>query len=103
MRASTDGLGLNLPTLLFSRKGAVDHTLMREGGRVNPRPPPGSLNCRGAPVIGLYTVISPAEGSSLYVCDEKLSQMFPAIALVASGLQALVPSSVTGTRNSAER
>jgi hypothetical protein len=34
MRAFTDGLGLNLPTLLLSRKGAVDQRLMRDGGRV---------------------------------------------------------------------
>ena len=29
MRASTDGLGSNLPTLLFSRNGAVDHGLTK--------------------------------------------------------------------------
>ena len=45
----------------------------------------------------------PTDGRSLYDCDEKLSQMLPPIALVASGLQALVCSSVTGTRNSADR
>jgi len=36
MRASTDGLGLNGPTELFCRKGAVDHRLTSEAGRVNP-------------------------------------------------------------------
>ena len=34
MRASTDGLGSNVPTLLFSRNGAVDHRLISDGGRV---------------------------------------------------------------------
>ena len=34
MRASTDGLGSNVPTLLFSRNGAVDQTLTSEAGRV---------------------------------------------------------------------
>ena len=34
MRAATDGLGSNLPTLLFSRNGAVDQTLISDGGRV---------------------------------------------------------------------
>src|SRR5260221_11659728 len=47
--------------------------------------------------------ISPTDGSSLYVCEEKLSQMLPPIALVASGLHALVCSSVTGMRSSVER
>jgi hypothetical protein len=43
MRASTEGLGLNGPTLLFCRNGAVDQRLMSEAGRVKPRPPPGSV------------------------------------------------------------
>ena len=43
MRASTDGLGLNGPTELFCRNGAVDQRLTSEAGRVNPRPPPGSV------------------------------------------------------------
>ena len=34
MRASTAGLGSNRPTLLFNRKGAVDHRLTSEGTRV---------------------------------------------------------------------
>ena len=34
IRASTDGLGSKRPTELFSRKGAVDHRLMSDGGRV---------------------------------------------------------------------
>ena len=51
----------------------------------------------------MASVIVPTDGSSLYDCDEKLSQMLPAIALVASGLQALVCSSVTGTRSSVDR
>ena len=34
IRASTDGLHSNLPTLLLRRKGAVDHALMSEAGRV---------------------------------------------------------------------
>ena len=45
----------------------------------------------------------PTDGRSLYDCEEKLSQMLPAMALVASGLQALVSSSVTGTRSSLDR
>ena len=48
-------------------------------------------------------MIVPTDGRSLYDCDEKLSQMLPAIALVASGLQALVCNSVTGMRASFER
>ena len=43
MRASTDGLGLNGPTLLFCRNGAVDQRLTSDAGRVKPRPPPGSV------------------------------------------------------------
>ena len=43
MRASTDGLGSNGPTLLFCRNGAVDQRLTSDAGRVNPRPPPGSV------------------------------------------------------------
>ncbi len=34
MRAATDGLVSKGPTELFSRNGAVDHTLIREGTRV---------------------------------------------------------------------
>ena len=34
MRASTEGLHSNFPTLLFWRKGAVDQTLTSEAGRV---------------------------------------------------------------------
>ena len=45
----------------------------------------------------------PTDGRSLYDWDEKLSQMFPAMALVASGLQALVSSSGRGTRSSFDR
>ena len=48
-------------------------------------------------------MIAPTDGSSLYEAEEKLSQMLPAIALVASGLQALVCSKVTGTRMSFDR
>ena len=54
-------------------------------------------------MIGWWTVISPTDGRFLYVSDEKLSQMLSRIALVASGLQALVSSSVTGTRTSLAR
>ena len=49
------------------------------------------------------TLIVPTDGSCLYDCEEKLSQMLPRIALVASGLQALIPIRVTGTRSSVER
>jgi hypothetical protein len=31
---STDGLDSNGPTVLFNRKGAVDHRLTRDGGLV---------------------------------------------------------------------
>jgi hypothetical protein len=34
MRAATDGSVSNGPTLLLSRKGAVDHRLISEGTRV---------------------------------------------------------------------
>ena len=34
MRASTEGLGSNGPTLLFCRNGAVDQTLTSDAGRV---------------------------------------------------------------------
>src|SRR5690242_12637929 len=34
IRAGIDGLGSNGPTVLFSRKGAVDHRLTNDGGRV---------------------------------------------------------------------
>ena len=47
--------------------------------------------------------MTPAEGSVLYDSEEKLSQMLSRIAFVASGLQALIPSSVIGTRSSVER
>src|SRR6266545_5690289 len=87
IRASTDGLGSNGPTVLFCRNGAVDHALMSDAGRVNPRPPPGSVKSLSAPVSGLRTFIVPTDGSALYDADEKLSQMLPAIALVAIGLQ----------------
>ena len=56
-----------------------------------------------APVTGCLTLIVPTDGSCLYDSDEKLSQMLSRMALVASGLQALIPSSVTGTRSSVER
>src|SRR4051812_44427988 len=75
MRPSTEGSGSKAPMLLFSRNGAVDHTLMSEGGRVYPRPPAGIRYCQGSPVIGWCTVISPTEGRFLYDSDEKLSQM----------------------------
>ena len=45
----------------------------------------------------------PTDGSVLYDSEEKLSQTLPRMALVASGLQALMPSSVIGTRSSVER
>src|SRR5581483_9061782 len=102
-RASTDGLGSNGPTALFWRKGAVDHALTSDAGRVNPRPPAGSSYVNGAPVFGLRSVIVPTDGSALYEDDEKLSQMLPAIALVAIGLQMLVCISVDGTRSSVDR
>ena len=41
--ADTDGLASKGPTELFWRKGAVDHRLMSDAGRVNPRPPPLSM------------------------------------------------------------
>src|SRR5262249_12327338 len=87
MRVSTDGSWSKGPRLLFSRNGAVDQTLISDGGRVWPRPPAGILYARVAPVNGSCTVISPTDGNSLYDCEEKLSQMLPASALVASGLQ----------------
>ena len=44
MRASTDGLGFErCRRELFCRNGAVDQRLTSEAGRVNPRPPPGSV------------------------------------------------------------
>ena len=51
-------------------------------------------------MYGCWTLTLPTEGRLLYADEEKLSQMLPAMALVASGLQALVSSSVTGTRRS---
>ena len=56
----------------------------------------------GSPVIGWCTVIVPTDGSCLYVCEDKLSQMSLAIARLASGLHALVSSKVTGTRISVD-
>jgi len=56
-----------------------------------------------APLSGCRSITLPTDGSDLYDCDEKLSQMLPAIALVAIGLQMLVASSVTGTRSSVDR
>ena len=61
------------------------------------------MYCDGLPVNGSCTVTAPTEGSVLYDCDEKLSQMLLASALVAKGLQALVCNSVTGTRASVDR
>ena len=34
MRAATDGSGLKSPTELLSKYGAVDHTLINDGGRI---------------------------------------------------------------------
>ena len=34
MRASTDGLHSNGPTVLFCRNGAVDHALISDAGRM---------------------------------------------------------------------
>ena len=65
IRASTDGLGSNVPSALFRKKGAVDHRLMRDAGRVYPRPPPGMTYGRGSPVIGWWTVIVPTDGRAL--------------------------------------
>ncbi len=48
-------------------------------------------------------MIAPTDGRDLYEADEKLSQMLPPIALVASGLQAFVCNTVTGTRPSFDR
>src|SRR4051812_31806170 len=103
IRASTDGLTSKCPTELFWRNGAVDHALTSDAGRVNPRPPPGSSKSFSAPVNGFRTFIVPTDGRSLYDCDEKLSQMLPAMALVAIGLQMFVCISVLGTRSSVER
>src|ERR1700716_1309048 len=103
MRPATDGSPVNSPTELFNRYGAVDHTLVNDAGRVYPLPPSGILNSAGVPSTGLYTVTEPTPGNSLKVWEEKLSQMLSAMEFVASGLQALVPSSVTGMRFSAER
>src|SRR5450755_2424089 len=103
MRPATEGSGSGGPTVLFRRNGAVDQTLISEGTRVYPRPPAGMGYGIGAPVNGSLSVTVPTEGSCLYDCDEKLSQMLPASALVASGLQALVRSNVTGIRASVDR
>ena len=54
-------------------------------------------------MTGWRILIDPTDGSVLYDSDEKLSQMLSLSALVASGLQALIPSSVIGTRSSVER
>jgi hypothetical protein len=48
-------------------------------------------------------MILPTAGKSLYVRDEKLSQILPSSALVASGLHALVWSSVSGMRRSVDK
>ena len=103
IRASTEGDGSKRPRLLLSRKGAVDHTLMSEGTRVYPRPPAGISYSHALPVTGWWTLIFPTDGRSLYDCEEKLSQMSPRSAFVASGLHALVSRRVTGTRSSVER
>src|SRR5947209_20564899 len=42
-------------------------------------------------------------GSVLYVCDEKLSQMWPPIAFVPAARVEFVPMSVTGLRRSSAR
>jgi hypothetical protein len=55
------------------------------------------------PVNGSVNETRPTGVSVLYDCDEKLSQMLPSSALVASGLHKLVRSNVTGTRASVER
>ena len=56
-----------------------------------------------SPVYGWWIITLPTEGRFLYDSEEKLSQMLPRMAFVASGLQAFVSSSVTGTRTSVER
>jgi hypothetical protein len=56
-----------------------------------------------SPVYGCWTRIFPTEGRFLYDSEEKLSQMLPRMAFVASGLQAFVSSSVVGTRTSFDR
>src|SRR5436190_1395986 len=103
MRVSTEGLAWKRPIVLFCRNGAVDQTLTSDAGRVKPRPPPGSGYGEGAPVTGWRTVIVPTDGSSLYDADEKLSQMSPAVAFVAIGLQTLVCIRVEGMRSSLDR
>src|SRR5262249_53748907 len=103
IRCSTDGSSSNVPIRLLMRKGALAHSLTSDGTRVNPTPPPGILYCQRCPVNGSCTVMAPTEGSSLYVEDEKLSQMLLRIALVPSGLHALVRRSVTGMRASVDR
>src|ERR1044071_2191824 len=74
-RAATDGLGLNGPTELFCRNGAVDQRLTSDAGRAYPRPPAGRTYGISLPVTGWRIVIVPADGSVLYDSDEKLSQM----------------------------
>src|SRR5262245_5421262 len=103
IRAATDGSQENFPIELLSSRGAVDQTLISDGGRVKPRPPPGKVYSQGVPSMGLCTVILPTDGKFWYVLEEKLSQMLPAMALVASGLQAFVCRRVTGMRRSVER
>jgi hypothetical protein len=73
---------------LFWKNGAVDQRLMREGGRMYPRPPAGITYALFAPVNGSCTVTLPTEGRALYVDEEKSFQMLFASAFVASGLQA---------------
>ena len=68
-----------------------------------PRPPAGISYSHSFPVTGWWTLIFPTDGRSLYDCEEKLSQMSPRSAFVASGLHAFVSRRVTGTRSSVER
>src|SRR5436305_5807145 len=100
MRAGTSPRHLKGPRLLVTRNGAVDQMLTSDGGRVNPRPPPGSGKFHSLPVVGSCTGSLPTDGRLLYDFDAKLSQMSFLIAFVANGLQQLVSSSVTGTRTS---
>src|SRR5262245_49949847 len=69
---SVYGLGYGLgygpgcgPSSLLSRKGAVDHRLMSEGGRVYPRPPASILIGRFSPVNGSCVMISSTGGRLL--------------------------------------
>src|SRR5215212_4848021 len=100
MRSFTDPLSSKCPTLLFCRNGAVDQRLISDAGRVNPRPPPGISYQDASLVYGWWIITLPTDGRFLYDSEEKLSQMLPRMAFVASGLQAFVSISVTGTRTS---